>query len=83
MGYLVNAFCQPEQPKYAKDIITFFINQNDSANLEKFLECGFVQDERINNFIQYAIENQKYESQVVLMDYKHKHIGYQSKNWDL
>lgn len=82
-GYLVNAFCQPEQPQYTKDIITVFINQNDTGNLTNFLECGFVQDKRIDDFIQYAIEKQKYESQVVLMNYKHKHIGYQPKNWDL
>ena len=80
---IVNAMCQPEKPENTDLIIRDFVKHNDSGNLEKFLECGFVTDQKIDDYIQFAIQNQKYESQVVLMDYKHKHIGYQPKNWDL
>ena len=80
---LIASFCQPELPENTEIIIRDFIQKNDSGNLQRFLECGFVQDNSIDELIQFAIKNQKYESQVVLMDYKHKHIGYQQKNWEL
>ena len=80
---LVNAFCQPNESENADKIIFHFLRQNDAENLKHFLKCGFVTDNRIDNYIQFAIANQKYECQVVLMDYKHEHIGYQSKDWDL
>ena len=79
----MSAFCQPELLENSGKIILNFIQQNDSGNLGRFLECGFVTDGKIDEFIQFAIANQKYESQVVLMDYKHKHIGYQPRNWEL
>lgn len=82
-NHIVNAFCQPELPQNTEIIIRDFIRQNDSGSLERFLSCGFVTDQKIDEFIRFAIDNQKYESQVVLVDYKHKHIGYHTQNWEL
>ena len=80
---IANAFCQPDESENAEKIILYYLRQNDTENLKHFLECGFITDSRIDNYIQFAIENQKYECQVILMDYKHDHIGYQSKDWEL
>ena len=57
--------------------INFIIQKNYIKAIEKILTSGeFITKQNIDNFILYAIEQQKYEIQVLLMDYKTKRHWY-------
>ena len=59
----------------------------DNQNLEiiqKILDSGnFITKRNIDKFIQYAIENQKHEIQILLTDYKYQHFEFKPKNLKL
>ncbi|MBR1554121.1 MAG: hypothetical protein IJ644_01870 [Oscillospiraceae bacterium] len=62
----------------ATEILLKLINENDPRIIEGFLDMKiFVTQENIDELIRYAIEQQKYEIQVMLTEYKRKYIGYQ------
>lgn len=80
--HLCDVFCQPELPENINKIIEYLIDDIDE--LKRFLECGLITTgEQIDTYIRYANKKEKYEAQIVLMEYKHEHIGYPSKNWEL
>ena len=66
------------QLKSATEILLKLTEENERSIIEGFLDMKiFVTQENIDNLIRYAIEQQSYEIQLMLTEYKRKYIGYQ------
>ena len=72
-----------DNPESHKRIV--YLNQRrrdifylDSETFRSILETGKIFTENIiDNYIRYAIENQYYEKQILLTEYKYQHFGFQ------
>ncbi|MBR3630779.1 MAG: leucine-rich repeat domain-containing protein, partial [Oscillospiraceae bacterium] len=66
----------------AKDAIKYLITQNDTENLEKLLQRGFVREEHLDELVEYAIrygqQSGSLEPQLLLMGHKSRTGHYQS-----
>ena len=79
-------FANPEDDKIFKQIkskftemFRFLINENDSETARKVLETRkLIKKGNIDKLILYAIDKRAIEIQVMLTDYKAKHIGFES-----
>lgn len=58
------------------DAVKYLIDNNDSENLTNILK--YIKKENIDIFIAYAIDNKKYEQQIILANYKNKKFGFDS-----
>ena len=62
--------------KNFKKMFQFLIDADDVETIQKILDADiFVKKSNIDNYINYAIDNQKYEAQIILTNYKAQ------KNW--
>ncbi|MCR4644798.1 MAG: leucine-rich repeat domain-containing protein [Oscillospiraceae bacterium] len=64
---------------HLEDMLRFLIRHNDARTLQTALESGMLDDllpNCIDTCISYAIEQQSLETQLLLTNYKHEHIGY-------
>ena len=60
-------------------MLPFLIDKNDTATMQKALESGAfdaILRNSIDSYIEYAIEQQALELQILLTNYKHEKIGY-------
>lgn len=73
---------QEEAPRSAvrknfQRMFSFLIDRNEIETIQKVLDCSdFVSRKNIDSFIQYAIDTQKQQIQIMLTDYKYKNNWY-------
>ena len=75
----------PEQEFYQKyvkrnnrKIMKLFIDQQASDSIQNLLETGYITKKNIDELIIYALDKQKHEMQILLMNWKQKHIKSES-----
>lgn len=56
------------------DIVKYLIDTDDSENLTNILK--YIKKDTIDIFISYAIDNKKYEQQIILANYKNHNFGF-------
>ena len=62
----------------------WLMDNENSEIIQKILDSGnFITKRNVDKFIQYAIENQKYQAQMMLTDYKYQHFEIKPKNLKL
>ncbi len=70
----------PELNAYIKKhflkMCQFLIDENQISVMKKLFSIGWIHKRNIDKLISYAIDHQKTEMQILLMDYKNTHIGY-------
>jgi len=70
----------PAIRKYIRVVMVVLMNENQTALLQRILDSGQLDmTDMIDEYILHANQRKKYEIQVLLMNYKHQHIGYQSQ----
>ncbi|MBR1554950.1 MAG: hypothetical protein IJ644_06095 [Oscillospiraceae bacterium] len=55
-----------------KKIMKLLIDSQDSEAIQNLLNTGYVTKKNIDEFITYALDNQKHEMQILLMNWKHE-----------
>ena len=61
-----------------KKIMKLLIDTQDSGAVQNILDTGYITKKNIDEFINYALENQKHEMQILLMNWKHENIKTES-----
>ena len=74
----------PYMKKNFRKLFPFMLEEETLPALKKILDSGEVVTKRtIDKLIQYTIENQKHQAQVLLIDYKYHHFEVKPKNLKL
>jgi hypothetical protein len=67
--------------QYFSKIFLYLIEKDDAQAIQKILDCNsFITKNNIDKLIRYAIEHQKIQSQLLLMNYKASHNWQKAKN---
>ncbi len=69
----------PYMKKNFRKLFPFMLEEETIPALKKILDSGeVVTKRRIDKLIQYTIENQKHQAQILLTDYKYQHFEFKS-----
>ena len=80
----------PEQEVYRayvkrsiKRIMENLIKENDIDRIEKLLSFGYVTKKNIDHFIDFAIQHQRHEIYLTLLNFKNEVVGYRKNSFRL